>query len=146
MSRSQNHQLALAEERLGLKIAARLSEASDAVPHDIEERLRHARMLALSRRKQPRTATADAWLPLGQSAALGGPTGQEASWWQRWAMVLPVLVLVIGLVAIDRVLDDKTAKEIAKIDAALLVDDLPPVAYTDAGFLQFLRLNHGTTR
>lgn len=145
MSNSHHHQLALVEERLGLKIAARLSEACDAVPHDVGERLRHARMQAVARRKQPRNAAAEAVLPLGHSAALGGP-GQESNWWLRLVMVLPVLVLVIGLVAIDRVLDDRAAKEMAKVDAALLMDDLPPVAYTDPGFAQFLRLNVGSTR
>ena len=55
-------------------------------------------------------------------------------------MVLPILALLAGLVAIDDRLDTKTAQDLARVDAALLVDDLPPAAYADAGFLQFLRV------
>jgi hypothetical protein len=31
------------------------------------------------------------------------------------------------------------ANEIAQVDAELLIDDLPPAAYTDPGFLVFLK-------
>jgi hypothetical protein len=34
------------------------------------------------------------------------------------------------------------ASEIAAVDAELLTDELPPAAYTDPGFLQFLRSNN----
>ena len=55
-------------------------------------------------------------------------------------MALPILALLVGLVAIDRLLDDKAAQDLARLDAALLVDDPPPAAYADPGFQQFLRL------
>jgi hypothetical protein len=29
--------------------------------------------------------------------------------------------------------------EVAEVDAALLADDLPPAAYSDPGFVQFLK-------
>lgn len=138
MTNSKHHQADLLQERLGLKIASRLSDASDALPHDIGERLRHARMQAVSRRKVPAAATAEAWLYSGASAVLGG---SGPNWWQRMGAALPVLALVVGLVAIDAVLDDRVAQELANVDAALLMDDLPPAAYADPGFLQFLKLN-----
>jgi len=37
--------------------------------------------------------------------------------------------------------DEMRAKEIAEVDAELLIDDLPPQAYTDPGFAQFVRAN-----
>ena len=39
------------------------------------------------------------------------------------------------------VLDEYRANEIAEVDAALLTDDLPPTAYTDPGFVHFLKLS-----
>jgi hypothetical protein len=35
--------------------------------------------------------------------------------------------------------DDNRAEELAAIDSALLTDDLPPAAYTDPGFAQYLK-------
>ena len=40
---------------------------------------------------------------------------------------------------INVVQDEKRAHELAEVDAALLTDDLPPAAYADPGFLQFLK-------
>ncbi len=145
MSQSRQQPIEHLEDRLGLKIAARLSDGIDPVPHDIGERLRHARMQALARRKPARNTMADIVLSSGAGAVLGHPGG-ESRWLPRMLMVLPVLALVVGLVAIDQAMDDKTAQEVAQVDAALLIDDLPPAAYADPGFLQFLRINRGEAR
>ena len=40
--------------------------------------------------------------------------------------------------------DEATAAEIAAVDAALLTDDLPPAAYTDPGFVQYLKASAQT--
>ena len=45
-----------------------------------------------------------------------------------------------GLTVIAVVENDRRASEVAEVDAALLTDDLPPAAYADPGFTQFLRL------
>ena len=55
----------------------------------------------------------------------------------RWAS----LVIVIGLAGINMVQNDRRASEVAEVDSALLLDDLPPSAYTDPGFAQFLKAN-----
>lgn len=146
MTNTHWHQAELLEERLALKITARLSEAGDTVPHDIAQRLRHARMQALARRKRPRAETAMRIVPSGAGVALGGPAGPGTTWWQRIGVLLPVLALLVGLLAIDRAMDDKAAQEMAKVDAALLIDDLPPAAYSDPGFLQYLRAHRDASR
>jgi hypothetical protein len=38
---------------------------------------------------------------------------------------------------------DRRATELAEVDAALLTDELPPAAYADPGFLQFLKTGGG---
>ena len=47
----------------------------------------------------------------------------------------------MGLIAINVIQDDNRASELAEIDAALLTDDLPPSAYADPGFSQFLKIS-----
>jgi hypothetical protein len=46
--------------------------------------------------------------------------------------------LVAGLVLIHEFHNDQSALELAEIDSALLIDDLPPNAYTDPSFLDYL--------
>ena len=53
--------------------------------------------------------------------------------------VLASAALAAGLITINIVQNDDRAVDVADLDAALLTDDLPPQAYTDPGFLQFLK-------
>jgi hypothetical protein len=50
-----------------------------------------------------------------------------------------LLALVAGLIALQVLGSDSFTEELAEIDAALLTDDLPPDAYADPGFAQFLK-------
>ena len=137
--------------RFARRVAARLDEGAEALPHDISERLRAARMQALEKRKKPvlarQTATAPVLVRAGRSAALGGGGwgGEGGSWWRSLVSAVPVLALVAGLVAINFVQDEFSATELAEVDAALLTDTLPPSAYADPGFVQFLKTG-GTHR
>ena len=73
----------------------------------------------------------------GKLLGFGGDEGLNI--WSRLASLLPLIALVAGLAMIQNVMDDDRANELAEIDSALLVDDLPPAAYADPGFLQFLK-------
>ena len=126
------------ETRYGLRLAARLSEQADAMPHDLAERLRFARELALERARQARVATTVVSGGRGTLALGGGGSG----WWWRLASLAPVLALVAGLMLIQEQSEAEQIRLAADIDAALLADDLPPTAYADAGFAEFLRLPH----
>ena len=55
------------------------------------------------------------------------------------ASVLPLVALVAGLVLINGIQNEDRANEVAEVDTALLTDDLPPAAYTDSGFIQYLK-------
>ncbi len=129
-------------DRFGLKLASHLNVGTDSLEHDFSERLRVARQQALAKRKLPAlsresTRTA-AVVNAGSSAILGGG-GDESGWWNRVASFLPLVVLVAGLIAIPRLQNDFRANEVAEIDAALLTDDLPPAAFTDPGFAEFIK-------
>jgi hypothetical protein len=55
------------------------------------------------------------------------------------ASVLPLLALVVGLILIQRWQTTAQISVAAEVDAALLADDVPPTAYRDAGFIEFLK-------
>jgi Protein of unknown function (DUF3619) len=132
----------LAQDRFGLRIAARLSDASIQLPHDISERLRAARMQAVGKRKIASLRSASSVVASGSAAAmtLGDASGDEKfSLWNAIASAIPLIALIIGLVSINIIQNDNRARELAEVDSALLTDDLPPTAYTDPGFLQFLK-------
>jgi Protein of unknown function (DUF3619) len=139
MTNSLRHQAEVLQDRIGFKLAARLSDGTDSLPHDISERLRAARVQAVSQRKRVRVMqTAPAVVGAGKSSALLlGDDGPGI--WGRMAALIPLVALVAGLFFIDTIQNENRAQEVAEVDAALLTDDLPPSAYTDPGFMQFLK-------
>ncbi len=126
------------QDRFALKLTARLSDSADALPHDITERLRTARMQALGVRQQTKLASNSQVLSNGMTATLS-LGGSDSELWRRAASFIPLLALVLGLLAIQFLGNDERARDLADIDSALLTDDLPPAAYTDPGFAQFLK-------
>ncbi len=127
------------QARYALRLAGRLNEGAQSVGPDISERLRFAREQALARAaRQPRVDTA-----ARRAAATGSsPDRAGAGWWWKLAAVLPVMALVAGLVLIQDFQADTQIAAAAAVDAALLSDDLPPNAYRDAGFVEFLRVSN----
>jgi len=125
------------QARFGLRVAARLSEHAQDLSPDVSERLRFAREQALERARATRTAQATVRVGVtrGGAAILGGPS----RWWVTLGSVLPVIALAAGLMLIQRWQDNAQVSVAAEVDAALLSDDLPPGAYSDAGFAEFLK-------
>ncbi len=126
------------EERFGRQIARRLSEGNLDLPHDFSERLRAARVQALAHRKMAPVQATPVVLNSGGAAVLG-------NWWRRVGAVIPLIALVVGLITIRNVQQNNHAREEAEVDAALLTDDLPPAAFTDPGFAQFLKADRATS-
>jgi Protein of unknown function (DUF3619) len=130
-----------AETRFGRDVARLLTEGNQALPHDISERLRVSRMQAMASFKQQQRPQAIAIPERARAPALVmADNGEDLSWWNRVAAAIPALLLVLGLFGISEVHDVNRAQEIAAIDVALLTDALPPEAYTDPGFLRFVKL------
>jgi hypothetical protein len=127
----------LMQDRFGRRVAARLSAGTATLSYETSERLRAARVQALAARKAVSLQTAPAFFRSGSAATLA--FGQVPSLWRRIASAVPLVVLAAGLVVINVVQNDRRASEVAEVDAALLTDDLPPQAYADPGFIQFLK-------
>lgn len=128
------------EGHLALRVTSLLTLSADDLPHDITERLRFGRERALARAAQARRAAAPVVASpvlggAGRTAVLGGPP----SVWLRLASALPLVMLVAGLVLIQHHHDFEQISAAAEIDSALLADELPPAAYGDPGFTEFLR-------
>jgi len=136
--------LEAAQARLALRLTAALTELQlKSAEPDIDARLRFAHDQALAAARKSRTVTTTAPSLVGVSggaALLGGNPGSEVTpWWLRLGALVPLAVLLAGLVLID---DRYTRSQIdaaAEVDAAILADDLPPEAYRDRGFVEFLK-------
>ncbi len=138
--------------RFGLRVTAGLTERSAALPHDVTERLRFAREQALARAAQARAASASATqvAPQTSSASLvhqgstlalgGGPRGgSDGGLWAKLVSALPLLALVAGLLLMQHSRYNQQIAAAAEVDTALLSDSLPPSAFRDPGFAEFLR-------
>ncbi|MBT9528316.1 MAG: DUF3619 family protein [Rhizobacter sp.] len=129
------------EARLALRMTAHLTEATADLAPDVTERLRFAREQALQRARAARTATAAEPVVVvgaGSSASLGRGEG-GSGWWVQLAALIPLVALVGGLMLIQQMHTDNQIAAAAEIDASLLADDLPPSAYSDPGFVEFLK-------
>ena len=132
------------QDEFGERVAARLEAGVRDLPHDVGARLKAIRQQAMARRKQERVVnvrarTASAVFGQAGSATLGMGGGSGPGFWGRMASALPLIALVGGLVAIHIVQNEDRLRELAEVDTDLLTDDLPPSAYTDPGFMEFLK-------
>ena len=145
MMNSPQKRADLLQDRFALKTVAYLSAATVDLPHDISERLRAGRAQAVSNRKIAKTQTAGNIVNTGSTAALTWGSEDRLGWWGRIGSVLPLIALAVGLLVISSVQDDNRVQELAEVDSALLTDVLPPAAFADPGFVQFLKTVRQTT-
>jgi len=130
------------EARFALRATAHLTAQADALPQDITERLRVAREQAVQRARAARAqATPQAAVSrAGTTITWPGVSGDGGSgWWVKLAALLPLVALVAGLMLIQDWHGSNQVSAAAEIDASLLADDLPPAAYSDPGFVEFLK-------
>ena len=126
------------QTRFALRVTARLTERSADLAPDLGERLRFAREKALERARGVRNAESAVAVAAtrGGAAILGRGAG---GWWLKLASVAPAIALAAGLFMIQRWQENIQISTAAEVDAALLSDALPPQAYSDAGFAEFLK-------
>jgi len=124
-----------AQDIFGARVAVRLDQAIHDLPHGVSERLRASRMAALAHRR------ASEMVPIAVAAgAVGGWQMDPAqNLWARVSAFLPLIALLAGLAVIGVVQDQDRDHELAEVDTEILTGDLPPSAYTDPGFAQFLK-------
>jgi len=131
-----------AQDLLGKRLAEHLSEANQSLGYDITERLRAARTRALAARK----ISPFEWQSIAEIQVQNGffrfkPNPKMHGIYQSLVSLLPLVCLLAGLVFLHEFHNDQSALELAEVDAALLIDDLPPQAYADPAFAHFLKIN-----
>jgi hypothetical protein len=127
------------QTRFALQVTARLTAHSEGMSADITERLRFAREKALLHAQAARSQPQPSWVGVtSNGVALLGNGGTQ--WWIKLASVIPMVALVGGLFFIQSWHERMQVSAAAEVDAALLSDDLPPLAYEDQGFAEFLRI------
>jgi hypothetical protein len=128
----QDRHLARLETRLGNRLAGALTASLADLSPEVRSRLRFAREQALQRHAVPAV--------LGVGAGGTVLFGRLAPWWPRLGALLPLAVLVAGALAVAEHRQREAVAVATQIDGALLVDELPPQAYADPGFVAFLKL------
>ncbi len=119
------------------KVRRALNESAENIPEPTLNRLSNARKIALSRKKQENPSAV-----LISKGILAGNTGHSFNrpnaWFGKLGIALPLLVLMLGLFGIYEYEQQQRINDLAEIDAAVLVDELPPDAYLDTGFSAYL--------
>ena len=129
------------QDQLGMRMAALLDQSNQQLPYDITERLRAARTRALvvGRAKRAELSTvADAQIQSNGTLRLPFQSATN-NIFKLLASFIPLVCLAAGLMLLYEFHNDQAAMELAEIDSALLIDDLPPQAYADPAFFDFLK-------
>lgn len=129
-----------AEIDFAYKVRRAMTESTEQIPETTLERLKAARELALSCQKQaaPSKALAFGGILAGSNGASFSQKSSEQSWFRKIWIILPLLVFALGLYGIYEHEQEQQINDLAEIDAAVLVDELPPDAYLDNGFNAYL--------
>ncbi len=126
------------QAQFALRLCAQLNEDPRPLPASVTERLRFARQQACQfspRPHQRQVRASRSWRWLRPVSALRS----EGSLAWKLASVLPAALLVAGFVGIHWWDQQEQTEAAAAVDVALLSDDVPPNAYADPGFAEFLK-------
>jgi hypothetical protein len=138
-TRTHHADIEALQARIGLRLAARLTEQSRGLPGDISERLRVAHDQAMQRARGARMLSPVAAPALARTSSGSVAVGPDTPWWLRLVSATPLLLLLAGLLLIQHTHELSQIRAAAEVDADLLADDLPPDAYSDPGFFEFLK-------
>ena len=144
MNRDQD--LQFETDRIGSAVREHLDGSTAQLPSRITDRLYHARLSAMAARKQEFVPQLERVLRPQLAFNQGSSGSHPSSYWNRLSWFAPFIVLALGLLAISEWQQDERINDIAAVDIALLLDDVPPDAYMDSGFLAFLKLSSHAKR
>jgi len=125
-------------DQQGLVLGRQLQAWSGDLSHDISERLRVIRMQALEVQKPEIVRASRVHAQSNGTLTLTPDGADRPSLWSVLGSIIPVAALVLGASTLMLHEENQRINEIAHIDVELLADDVPPSAYADPGFIQFL--------
>jgi len=123
------------EERYASRVRQVLNHSLQDIPPAASRRLEAARHLALSRQKQPEPelvlATPDSWA--------GNHLLRSGVEFARFKPFLAIIALLLGMWLAFYWHSIQYVSEIEAVDMALLADDIPPEAFLDNEFIEWLK-------
>jgi hypothetical protein len=125
------------ENDFGYRIRQALDEGLERLDYRTAYRLEQARQAALARQFAGQAETV--WVPALQTAGGASDLDERAGWLRRFGLAAPLLALAIGFVGIYEYQESQRIAEIANMDFAVLLDDVPIETYADKGFGALLR-------
>jgi Protein of unknown function (DUF3619) len=125
------------ENDFGYRIRRALDEGLERLDYRTAYRLEQARQAALARQFAGQAETE--WVPALQTAGGAPDVDERAGWLRRFGLAAPLLALTIGFVGIYEYQESQRIAEIANMDFAVLLDDVPIETYADKGFGALLR-------
>lgn len=123
------------EERYASRVRQALNQGLDDIPPAAARRLEAARHLALSRQKQ----TAPELLLAGAGSRLGRQFFHSGVEFAKIKPILAIIALLAGMWLSFYWHSVQYVSEIEAVDVALLADDLPPEAFLDQEFIEWLK-------
>lgn len=124
------------ERGFAQKVTRTLGGPDPALHVAVERRLSAARWQAVEAAVRVRRARA---MASASALAPSGVPGGLGDWWVRLVSFVPPVALTLGLIGIHHLYLAQRIQAAAEIDTALLADDLPPTAYADPGFAEFIK-------
>ncbi len=118
------------EERYGFRVRQALNHGLRDIPPAASRRLEAARHLALSHQKQA--------APQTSLAGLGSTSFRSGTHTPYLKQFLAVVALLLGMWISFYWHSVQYVTEIEEVDSALLTDDLPPDAFLDNDFFEWL--------
>ncbi len=120
------------QEEFGYRIRQALNEGLERLDYRTTYRLQQARQAALARHAS--TQPELAWVPAVQMA--NGPRSDFgiSGWIGRLGLAAPLLAIAIGYLGIYQYQESRRISELADMDFAVLLDDVPLSTYADKGF------------
>ncbi|HEX6734896.1 MAG TPA: DUF3619 family protein [Azonexus sp.] len=123
------------EERYASRVRQALNHGLNDIPPAAARRLEAARHLALSRQKQ----TAPELVLAGAGPQLGRQLFHSGIEFARIKPFLAIVALLAGMWLSFYWHSVQYVSEIEAVDVALLADDLPPEAFLDNEFIEWLK-------
>jgi hypothetical protein len=133
------------DQLLGKRIASYLNLGNQQLSYEITERLRASRTRAIASRRATQFELKNADdVQIQPNGSLRMPYPSKArDIYSLIVSFIPLVCLAAGLMLLYEFHNDQSALELAEVDSALLIDDLPPQAYADPAFAYFLKNNPG---
>ncbi|RJX32015.1 MAG: DUF3619 family protein [Oxalobacter sp.] len=120
------------------KVRHALNERLDQLPEKVVERLASAREMAISRKKEEAPLRVFARQNVFAGYIGNFFTNPATYWLSRFSAAIVMAVLITGVMGVYHAEEQRQLQETARMDAAVLSDELPPDAYLDPGFKNYL--------